>query len=381
MTDHPRPSDPANTPDQWDAIARFLAGEASAGEAADARLWLSEHPDDARVVASLDALLPPSIADAQLADTAAGGNAAGSALPFGRPIDVESALRRVHAQMLTTSTAPALTVSRQARSNRTPAIAMKRPHSWSKVGWAAAAALVAGVAVTNWRSGLKTEAAVLTYNTPVGTSDSVVLSDGSKVILAAGSRLIVAANYGNGQRNVELQGAGQFTVKHDARRPFSVRSGSAVIRDLGTTFTVKAVDGAGVVVAVSEGSVSLSDSTATHVGAAVNLLAGDRGRLRADGTVLSERGSVTPDEAAWVVGKLVYRDAPLAEVQADLRRWYGVELIVRDPTLATPTITTQGATNEPAVKLAEKLAFSWGGVVIQRGDTLFVERSGDRPKH
>ena len=51
------------------------------------------------------------------------------------------------------------------------------------------------------------------------------------------------------------------------------------------------------------------------------LQAGDRGRLRADGTVVSERGSVTPDEAAWVVGKLVYRDAPLDEVQADLRRW------------------------------------------------------------
>ena len=376
MTDHLQPSDPANTPDQWNAIARFLAGESSAGEAADVRQWLSEHPADARVAASLDALLPPSVQDAQLAQTAASG-----ALPFGRAIDVESALRRVHAQMETTSVPPALTVSRTPRAPRSATPAAANAGNWIRLIWAVAALAVAVIGVARWQVSSSAQSVAVTYNTPVGASDSVLLPDGSKVILAAGSRLIVAANYGDGQRSVELQGAGQFTVKHDEKRPFSVRAGSALVRDLGTTFTVKAVDGAGVVVAVTEGSVSLSDSMASHKGAAVNLRAGDRGRMRADGSVLSERGSVTPDEAAWVVGKLVYHDAPLAEVQADLRRWYGVELVVADSSLRSLSVVTDGFTNEPAAKIVDKLAMAWGAVVTKRGDTLFVDRSGDRLKH
>ncbi|MEO7359419.1 MAG: hypothetical protein ABI120_03760, partial [Gemmatimonadaceae bacterium] len=99
MTDHLDPSDSAipSNPDQWDAIARFLAGESAAGDAADIRQWLSEHPGDAQVVATIDRLLPTSGPDVQLAQRPEVGT-----LPFGRPIDVEGALRRVHTQMETT---------------------------------------------------------------------------------------------------------------------------------------------------------------------------------------------------------------------------------------------------------------------------------------
>ena len=99
---------------------------------------------------------------------------------------------------------------------------------------AAAALAIAAVGVTRWQIGTDTTTVAVTYNTPVGSSDSISLADGSNVILAAGSRLIVAADYGKGQRNVELLGAGHFTVRHDEKRPFSVRAGSAVVRDLGT---------------------------------------------------------------------------------------------------------------------------------------------------
>lgn len=383
MTDHLDPSDSATppNPDQWDAIARFLAGESSAGDAADIRQWLSEHPGDARIVAILDSLLPPSAQDVTLAQSAEAG-----ALHFGRPIDVEGALRRVHAQMETTGSAPALTVVGESRiggaANRTVAPTARR--SWKGVTWAAAAAVVAAVGFTQWKAGAGAASPTVaqTFDTQVGASDSVVLADGSRVILAPGSKLIVAANYGKGQRNVELRGAGKFTVRHDASRPFMVRSGAAIINDLGTVFTVKADAGAGVIVAVTEGSVSLRDSSATGSAKAIKLAAGDRGRLRTDGTLVSERGSVTPDESAWVVGKLVYRDASLAEVQADLRRWYGVELVVKDSALRVQSITTTGFASEPVETLVRNLTTMWGGAVVtRRGDTLFVDRPGDRPKH
>ncbi len=381
MTDHLDPSDTAvpPTPDQWDAVARFLAGESAAGEAADLRQWLSEHPGDAQAVVTIDSLLPPSAGDAQLANTRRAGT-----LPFGRPIDVEGALRSVHAQMETTGSAPALTERDAARAVRpTHRSAVPARRTWVGPAWAAAAVVVAATGVTQWRNGHnRLPATAQSFSASVGVSDSVLLSDGSRVILAPGSKLTVAANYSKAQRSVELQGDGQFTVRHDARHPFTVRSGAAIINDLGTVFTVKAVVGKGVVVSVTEGSVSLSDSSAAGQAKAVILTAGDRGRLRTDGTLLSERGSVTPDESAWVVGKLVYVDASLAEVQADLRRWYGVELVVEDSSWRAQSITTQGLASEPAEKLVAKLAIMYGGgVTTKRGDTLFVDRSGDRPKH
>src|SRR5687767_15349317 len=43
-----------NAPD-WDAIARYLAGESSASEAEAVRQWLEAHPGDAKAIAALDA--------------------------------------------------------------------------------------------------------------------------------------------------------------------------------------------------------------------------------------------------------------------------------------------------------------------------------------
>lgn len=383
MTDHLHPSDSdaaasGTPPDQWDAISRFLAGDASAGDSAEVRQWLSAHPADAAVVTSLDALLPPCASDARLA-----GSLSGDTLAFGRPLDVQVALARVHAKMEAMSNAPVLPGAATAAKQATFLPGTSHKPRRRRVLWSVAALLVSAVGITTWRarSADNPAFAALTYSTPVGAGDSVLLSDGTQVILAPGSLLTVAASYGARERAVELQGAGLFTVKHDAQRPFRVRVGKAVIQDLGTVFTVKAVDGAGVTVSVIEGSVELSDADSSRRHASANLAAGDRGRLLANGTIVSERGAVTPEESGWVRGRLVYRDAPLAEVQADLRRWYGVELVVRDSAWRGLSITTDALASEPVSRIVDRLAASWGATASRRGDTLFVDRPGGTPRH
>src|SRR5688572_29381381 len=113
MTDQPTPPDSTRAPDQWEAIASFLAGEGSAGESADVRQWLIEHPDDAHVVASLEKLLPTPSPEPQ-----GEGNTGAGTLAFGRPIDVEGALRRVHANMETPPVAATLTPGRSSGVGR-----------------------------------------------------------------------------------------------------------------------------------------------------------------------------------------------------------------------------------------------------------------------
>ena len=94
--------------------------------------------------------------------------------------------------------------------------------------------------------------------TPVGVRDSVRLLDGTIVVLAPASRLTLAADYGEGERNVSLDGAALFAVVHDSAHPFAVHAGNAVVRDVGTAFTVRADDDAGVVrIGVTEGAVSV----------------------------------------------------------------------------------------------------------------------------
>lgn len=369
-------------PHQWDAIARFLAGDASAGDSAEVRQWLSAHPADAAVVTSLDALLSPCAADARLA-----AGLSDDMLAFGRPLDVQLALTQLHAKIDALGNSPALAEP----GGRTSVPAKKRSalsgtshtSTGRRVLWGIAALLVSAVGITSWRTRSSGDPALaaLTYTTPVGAGDSVLLSDGTHVILGPGSRLTVATNYGARDRAVELEGAGLFTVKHDAERPFRVRVGKAVIQDLGTVFTAKVVDDAGVTVSVTEGSVELSDADSSRSHASANLGAGDRGRLLPNGTIVSQRGAVTPEESGWVRGRLVYRDAPLAEVQADLRRWYGVELVVADSVLRALSVTTDALASEPVSRIVDRLAASWGATASRRGDTLFVDRPGATPRH
>src|SRR4051812_48997553 len=72
-----------DTPD-WDAIARFRAGESVGDEARRVAAWLDANPADAELLGALDALVAPRLgADAR---------------PAVEP-DVEAALRAVRARM------------------------------------------------------------------------------------------------------------------------------------------------------------------------------------------------------------------------------------------------------------------------------------------
>jgi transmembrane sensor len=239
------------------------------------------------------------------------------------------------------------------------------------VGFAAAAGLAAVIGVSQFgRSGNAT--ASREYRTAVGQRDSVRLPDGSTVVLAPGSVLTVASGFGDAAREVTLEGAAYFDVTHDDARPFTVHAAAADIRDIGTAFSVKTVADGGVAVAVTQGIVALGAraSTATPV----ELHAGDRG-LVAAGAVAVTRGVVTGDDVAWTQGALRYRDATLAEVRADLQRWYGLDVRVTDSAMAQRTITA-AFRGEPVARVIEALALTLGAAVEQRGDTVLLQPRG-----
>src|SRR3712207_1298244 len=83
-TPHPGAPQPAETDADWEALARYLAGESSSAEAEATRRWIAARPERAAFVGALDRSLdrlPPSSSAAPAA------------------LDVERALGRVHARM------------------------------------------------------------------------------------------------------------------------------------------------------------------------------------------------------------------------------------------------------------------------------------------
>lgn len=104
-----------------------------------------------------------------------------------------------------------------------------------------------------------------TYATGVGEQRSIRLPDGSRVVLDSRSQLRV--DFTPGVRQVDLlQGQALFYVVRDLQKPFLVRAGGAVVRDVGTQFDVNRSPH-GTIVTVVEGRVAVvSQPTRTQGG-------------------------------------------------------------------------------------------------------------------
>jgi transmembrane sensor len=352
MTDSPRPpassnpsgspTDPAGAPD-WELIGRHLDGALNRDEQASIDRWLAAHPDDADLISSLDERLTRFAATERA------------------PVDVESALLTAKTR-LATSRQPALTVERGGASGR--------PNRWIGVvaGLAAAAALGFVVLKPAEQSPAASTVAAQRIESGVGRRDSVRLSDGTRIILSPGSRLDVAEGYGLTTRDVSLVGEGWFDVVHDDARPFTVRARGAVVRDIGTQFTVQAVPETPVRVVVTQGAVAVR---ATQQSDEVRLNAGDVASIPAAGTPAVSRATATAADTAWLQGRLVFRESPMPEVTAALGRWYGITVVVGDSTIARRHLTATFA-DEPRSRVLSMLTLALGASVEQRGDTAIL---------
>jgi transmembrane sensor len=348
MAHEPRDPSPAIEPELWEALARYVSGESPQAEADTIRKWIEDDPARGELLLSLDA--------------AAGRLAAAPQ----EDVDVEAALSRVHQRMAEPEVVPF-----RARQEHTP------PARRTTGLRSAAAVLLLLAAALIWRTTQsrvdETAApAARTFSTAPGETDSLRLADGTLVVLGPASELTVQAEYNENVRDVNLTGEALFDVVHDAGRPFTVHAATASIQDLGTSFTVRTDAAEEVRVVVTAGSVLLH-AAGEPPESGVILRAGDRGVLSAGGNAIAERSAPTDADLAWTRGHLVFADAPLDRVAEDLRRWYGIQLRIADPALASRHITATFA-GEPVQKVLDVIALALGARVEMRGDTAIISR-------
>ncbi len=179
----------------------------------------------------------------------------------------------------------------------------------------------------------------VTYVTRSGERNTITLLDGTQVVLNVGSRLQVPRDYPAKERNVYLEGEAQFTVTHDAARPFTVSSGSTVIRDLATRFVVRAYRDVGkTTVAVADGRVSVSGAT-IQLPSTVIVNAGEFVTVALDRELTVKEQLNATQFFGWTSDTLAFVRTPVREALAQLSRWYDIDCDVLDPTLLTTDLT------------------------------------------
>jgi transmembrane sensor len=332
-------------PEDWDRIARYLAGEAEPREAESTRRWLEADAERLAMVNALQAAL----VNVSREDS-------------GEP-DVESALRKV-----------------KSRFDHTKSISVAAASGRGDRGWkftpylkAAAVVLVLAGGAFFWRdiAGSGGSATLRTFATTVGERRQFRLADGTGVVLGPRSRLIVDPH--SSDRSVSLEGDGYFAVVHDASHPFTVKVGSVKLQDVGTAFSIQTNEDGGIRVAVAAGSVALGPRESGPASAEV-LRVRDRATVSSSGVVGIERSAVSDDDLAWVQGRLVFRDTPVIQVGAELYRWYGVRLRLADSTLSNLHLTASFS-GESVDRVLNVIALSLGARIEREGNVATLYRA------
>ncbi len=359
--------------ESWERLTRYALGECSAAEAVETRAWIEADPERAALAEELIRLAdagPTAIWDARRAWQR-----------FSATLDAD-----------TVQPIPSRSAAQATPSGVLPYRAARR-RSAGRRAWlvaaAAAAVLLASSAVT-WRLTRGSAPAAVaaaedlrTVATQPRQTAEIYLSDGTRVVLGPASTLRFPARF-RATREVRLEGEAYFDVAEEKRllpwrkRDFTVRTERAVARDLGTRFSVRALPGStSTEDVVAEGAVSLApavrDAQGRPVADSLILTQADLGRLDADGGLTVVRGVDVAAHHAWLEGRLVFTDTPVADVLAQFRRWYGIELRLGDDALAGERLTGAFETASAAEAL-ELLAITLDARLERRDGVVVLHR-------
>lgn len=273
-------------------LARYLAGECSAPETEEVRLWLDRDPENRRTADFLKKVW--------------------NTPPVQPPrSDVDELWRAVAAKTGIAAPLP--------RFNRIRLLK-----------YAASFLLVVLLAMIVKLVGIP----FLTSPAPVwqtvtvanGKTMKLTLDDGTRVTLDAGSRFRYPSVFKGGERRVFLDGEGFFQVTPDNEKPFAVHANHAVITVVGTEFNVWAWPGTREVrVAVKTGNVSLHG-----IDDAARAVMISNGEL----SVLPQNGPPTipgPVDVAgllgWIQRDMMFQNVPLREILERLERWHDIQFV------------------------------------------------------
>jgi len=218
----------------------------------------------------------------------------------------------------------------------------------------------------------------LRYTTARGEQRTWQLADDTIVHLNSDSELKV--DYSSRRRNVSIErGQVYFEVAHDANRPFQVRAGTYVLRDIGTSFDVFRKEH-GTVVSVVEGKVAIwKDERNTFFPGLRNqkhiedLGAGDQATITP--TKIVERTDpklIQKKSTAWLRQEIVLDNETLSTAATEFNRYNRMQIVLSDSAIAQTRIS--GVFHIYGVKSFARFLGALPGVQTKtESNVLFVE--------
>lgn len=227
--------------------------------------------------------------------------------------------------------------------------AMDTPPRRRRRPWLAAVAMAACLVLmvslgVGWHPFERIQDLGADYVTPYGQRLNLTLADGTEVSLDANTA--IAVNLDGGERRVQLRrGTAFFHVSRNGE-PFVVEAGGGETRVLGTQFQVR-LQPAGAQVTVLEGRVAVAaDDSARQQVLTANQQSGyAHGEIEPLVTVDSQAA------LAWRDGWLNYYQVPLAQVVADLERYYPGRILLFSEQLAARRVSGSFPDSQPLAVL------------------------------
>jgi ferric-dicitrate binding protein FerR (iron transport regulator) len=199
----------------------------------------------------------------------------------------------------------------------------------------------------------------------------VMLPDSSTVVLHSGSSI----RYGmkGNVREVHLKGEAFFDIKHKAANPFVIYTGNIKTTVLGTAFNIKANPGEKVVVSVSRGKVSVSDSK-QHLLA--TLLPNQQLVYNTDVQRASQEKVEAINTIEWVKSDMQIDDMPFKQLAERLSRRYGVSVNFKNKDLEKCLITGLFDGTETLAEVFKILSKTAGASYTIKDKAVLIDGAG-----
>lgn len=239
------------------------------------------------------------------------------------------------------------------------------------VVWKVAAVLLVTLLALGGIFYMNTLSQIDTVATRKGEKRVIHLEDGTEVWLNAASKLTYPKSFDEGEaRVVELDGEAFFEVAKNPEKPFIVTVAAVQVKVLGTAFNVRSFHSDEVITTLVHGKVQLEGTKSDRE--PVILSPGQQAMYSSRSGHFTVQDVKVEDFAGWKDGRLHFDNALFAEIEAELERWYGIEILYDESANKSCRFSTT-LDNEPIAQLLEMLKASSGIEYSIDGKTISIK--------
>jgi len=169
------------------------------------------------------------------------------------------------------------------------------------------------------------------YSSEKGSVSTIKLDDGSKIWLSSGTKLAIDKTK-EGKTVARLCGEAYFDLIPNPTRNFVVDLGKFQIRDIGTTFNVRAYESENKIsTSLINGQIDLVQESGTSI---LTVKPGEYVEYDKNRNNIEVTKQDPSEITAWKDGKFVFIDQSLGDICKELERWYNIEISIEDQSLS-----------------------------------------------